>query len=149
MEVVPRRSPRKLSVAELHSETEAKKRGIFDTLIERRWGTAINPPPILKDEEDSFEEYADDDQDPRIVPETEDTVDANGRLLDQQPLYDRLINAEVQLQLEDEMVLGTVKRRALGPDGTSVGTYDENPYLNSMVYEVEFPDGQTKEYAAN
>jgi hypothetical protein len=29
------------------------------------------------------------------------------------------------------------------------GSYDSNPYLNSMIYEVEFPDGQIKEYAAN
>jgi hypothetical protein len=37
----------------------------------------------------------------RVVPEIEDTVDANGRLLDQQPTYDRIINAEVHLQLGD------------------------------------------------
>jgi len=60
-----------------------------------------------------------------------------------------LIHSEVQLQLENEMVLEKVKQRALGPDGTVVGTYDDNPYLNSIVYEVEFPDGQVKEYAAN
>jgi hypothetical protein len=29
------------------------------------------------------------------------------------------------------------------------GSYDSNPYLNSMLYEVEFPDGQISEYAAN
>jgi hypothetical protein len=29
------------------------------------------------------------------------------------------------------------------------GSYDNNPFLNSMIYEVEFPDGQMKEYAAN
>lgn len=148
--VVPRRSPRKLTVAELHSETEAKKRKVFDVLIEKRWGTAINPPPTPKDDKDNdLEEYSDDHEDPRVIPETEDTVDSRGRLLDQQPAYDRLIHAEVQLQLEDEMVLGKVKKRALGPDGNVVGTYDDNPYQNSIVYEVEFPDGQVKEYAAN
>lgn len=109
--VVPHRSPRKLSIAELHSETEQRKREIFDKLIERRWGTAINPPPIPKSEGDSdFEEYADDDEDPRVIPETEDSVDLRGRLIDQQPAYDRLINAEVQLQLDDKMALGKVKQ---------------------------------------
>ena len=24
-----------------------------------------------------------------------------------------------------------------------------NPFLNSIIYDVEFPDGQVKEYAAN
>ena len=28
-------------------------------------------------------------------------------------------------------------------------SYNENPLLNSIIYDVEFPDGQIKEYAAN
>ena len=47
------------------------------------------------------------------------------------------------------MLVGKVKRRAMGPEGTIAGHYDENPRLNSIIYEVEFPDGQVKEYAAN
>ena len=31
----------------------------------------------------------------------------------------------------------------------SLGTYDNNPYLNSIIYDVEFPYGQVKVYAAN
>jgi hypothetical protein len=27
--------------------------------------------------------------------------------------------------------------------------YDDNPMLNSVIYDIEFPDGQTREYAAN
>jgi hypothetical protein len=42
-----------------------------------------------------------------------------------------------------------VTQRALGPDGTVVGTYNNNPMLNSIIYEVEFPGGQVKEYSAN
>jgi hypothetical protein len=83
------------------------------------------------------------------VPDIEDTVDANGKLLNQQPAYDRILHSEVSLQLGDEITVGRVTKRAIGPDGTVAGSYDENPYLNSMIYEVEFPDGQTKEYAAN
>jgi hypothetical protein len=30
-----------------------------------------------------------------------------------------------------------------------MGSYDENPVLNSMIYDVAFPDGSIKEYAAN
>ena len=29
------------------------------------------------------------------------------------------------------------------------GKYNDNPYLNSLLYEVELPDGQVKEYSAN
>ena len=60
-----------------------------------------------------------------------------------------MINAEVQLQLGEEMVAGKVLQRTIGPDGKVTGTYDSNPYLNSIIYDVEFPDGQVKEYAAN
>ena len=34
------------------------------------------------------------------------------------------------------MTVGRVNKRALGTDGTVAGTYDENPCLNKMVYEV-------------
>ena len=42
-----------------------------------------------------------------------------------------------------------MKKRAVNDDGAMIGTYDDNPMLNSMLYEVEFADGTVKEYAAN
>ena len=42
------------------------------------------------------------------------------------------------------MVTGKETQRTIGPDGQVTGTY-----LNSIIYDVEFPDGQVKEYAAN
>ena len=47
------------------------------------------------------------------------------------------------------MVNGKVIQRTIGPDGKVTGTYDNNPFLNSIIYDVEFSDGQVKEYAAN
>ena len=38
------------------------------------------------------------------------------------------------------------KRNALGQE---IGTYNENPMIDTMKYEVEFQDGTIKEYAAN
>jgi hypothetical protein len=146
--VVPRPTLRFLNTAELHSPTEAKKRSIYDALITRRWGTSMSAPPE-ETEKNSFNEYSDDDEEARIIPDVEDIVDANGRLLKQQPMYDRIINAEVQLQLGNQLSLDKVVRRALRPDDVTTGSYADNPMLNSIVYEVEFPDGQTKEYAAN
>ena len=78
-----------------------------------------------------------------------DVVNAAGRLINQQLLYDKLINAEVQLQLDDQMATSKVQRRALGPDGRAVGSYDDNPILNYIIYKLEFSDSQVKEYAAN
>ena len=34
-------------------------------------------------------------------------------------------------------------------DGYLIGTYDHNPLLNSMLYNVELPDGYVKKYSAN
>jgi hypothetical protein len=151
--VIPRRSSRPLKVDEIHSATEMKKRETFDGLIERRWGTSINPPKPTDDVEDldtkEFEEHEDEDESKRIIPDIEDVVDANGKLLNQQPAYDRILHSEVSLQLGENMAVGKVTKRAIGPDGTIAGTYDENPMLNTMIYEVEFNDGQLKEYAAN
>eukprot|EP00957_Ditylum_brightwellii_P086072 6548329-Ditylum_brightwellii.AAC.1 len=109
------------------------------------------PPPEHDpvDQDNDLEEYQSEDEPSRIVPDIEDVVDNKGKLLNQQPAYDKLLNAEVALQLDEQTSIGKVTRRALDPDGHVVGSYDENPFLNSIVYEVEFPDGQVKEYAAN
>ena len=101
--VVPRRSCRPLTTAEINSESEQKKRRIFDELIEGRWGNTINPRKSnirmprksKKDLSDDFIEYEDDEEDPRIIPETEEGVDAQGRAINVNPPYDKLIHAEV------------------------------------------------------
>ena len=111
--VVPRRSVRPLHPGELTSPSEQSKCQSFDALIERRFGTSINPPQQLNDDDgnsDNFEPYEDDNEAIRPEPEIEDTVDATGRLLNQSPAYDRMINAEVRMQLDDAAVGGRVKR---------------------------------------
>jgi hypothetical protein len=142
-------------VDEFNSATDIKRRAKFDGLIERRWGTSINPP-THKDAEDAecfddneFEEYEYEDEPKRTVPDIEDSVDANDKLLNQMPAYDKILNFEVSLQLGENMTVGEVTKRAIGPDGTVAGTSVKNPCLNTMIYEVELPDGQSKAYAAN
>ena len=49
-----------------------------------------------------------------------------------------MINAEVQLQLSEEMVSGEVTQRTIGPDGQVTATYDNKPYLTSIIYDMEF-----------
>ena len=78
----------------------------------------------------------------------EDLVDSQGRLMNQLPAYDRLLNAEIMVQAEEGQVSGKVIKQALGPDGKVIGKYDDNPYLNSIMYEVELADGRIKEYGA-
>ena len=45
--------------------------------------------------------------------------------------------------------MGKVICRYADEHGKLIGTYDDNPVLNSHIYEVEFPDGEIKEFAVN
>eukprot|EP00957_Ditylum_brightwellii_P000709 55653-Ditylum_brightwellii.AAC.1 len=62
-EIVPRQTLRSLKIEELNSKTEIRSRNLFDSLIEMRWGTYMNPPPeTTPDNWDPYDEYEDDDE---------------------------------------------------------------------------------------
>eukprot|EP00957_Ditylum_brightwellii_P102443 7808704-Ditylum_brightwellii.AAC.1 len=78
----------------------------------------MNPPPeATPDDWDPYDEYEDDDENSRSLPEMEETVDVTGTLIDQQPVYNKIINAEEQLHHQDHITTGKAKRRALGTYG--------------------------------
>ena len=64
-------------------------------------------------------------------------MDVNGILLNQQPSYEKILQSEVFLQLGEDMMVGRVTRRAIGTDGSVSGSYDDNLFINSMIYEVK------------
>ena len=84
-----------------------------------------------------------------MIANIEESINVNGVFIDQKPAYNKMLNGEVALQLNKNVVAGQVKQRALIPEGKIVGKYDYNPMVNSMIYEVEFPDSQVKDYAEN
>ena len=53
------------------------------------------------------------------------------------------------VQVEEGQVSGKVIKRAFSLDGKVAGKYDDNPYLNSIMYEVKLVDGRIKEYGAD
>eukprot|EP00957_Ditylum_brightwellii_P047629 3618223-Ditylum_brightwellii.AAC.1 len=60
----------------------------------------MNPQPeTTPDDWDPYNEYEDEDE----KAEMEEIVDANGTLIDQQPAYNKIINAEVQLHQQDHI----------------------------------------------
>ena len=63
--------------------------------------------------------------------------------------YDLYLNAEVLLPRGDSLRTGKVKRRKRDADGELQGLANNNPILDTRTYEVEFPDRQVTEYAAN
>jgi hypothetical protein len=151
--VVPRRSVRPLNPSEIHSEMEIKKGQVFDESIKRRHGTSINPPKPMKGNPDTTKPNYDivdvDNELAGDLPDIEGILDSTGKVLNQQPMWDNLIKAEILLQQGDKMQLGEVIRRSVDDSGKTIGTYSDNPKMNSIIYEVEFNDGELKEYAAN
>ena len=78
-----------------------------------------------------------------------DLIDAAGNRLNQQSVTGLLINTEISLPKGEKLSMGKVIQRSIDEHGKLVGTYDDNPILNSNIYEVEFLDGEIKEFAAN
>ena len=113
-------------------------------------GTSINPPPTTEDQDSTVEDVTNQndlyDEIDELVesPDHEDILHSMGRILEQQLAFDKIINAEVMIQNGDEMVMGKVARQSLDADGRMTGTYHDNPFLNTITYDVEFPGGQVK-----
>ena len=146
--VIPRRTIRKLNKAELHDETEKRKRQLFDDLIRSKLGDSMSLPtdPI----DTTYTPYGDDTEPASVqLPEDNDPIDTNGTAIFEKPITDRLIHAELNLPQGENLRNAKVVGRTQDSDGKPIGTYDDNPILNSMIYDVEFPDGEIREYSAN
>jgi hypothetical protein len=150
-QVVPRRTHRPLSADELlTSDTELKKRERFIKNIASKYGTSeIAPTFKTTTDEYEVELYEDDDETLPPTPDLDDPVDATGRALDSQPAYDQLINAGLMLPNDGEFQPVTVIGRTLWLNRNPEGKYNAIPQLNTMTYDVLFPDGNVKEYAVN
>ena len=62
---------------------------------------------------------------------------------------DEHIGQQVLLPQNDQMVLSKIMKRKRNTDGSLVGTKNSDPILDSIIYEVKYPDGSTAEYATN
>ena len=93
-------------------------------------------------------DYGDEDEfaAETVVPPA-DAVDATGRPINQQSVVDLLINVEVLMDQDKIKQLAKVIRRSIDPSGEVIGELDGS--LKTLVYDVEFPDGAIKQYAAN
>ena len=84
-----------------------------------------------------------------MIPDIKDSVEVNGRLIDQKPAYNRMMDDKVAIQIDEKVFVGQVKQRLLVPENKIVGRYNAKPMLKSMIYELELPDCQLKDYAEN
>ena len=152
--VVPRRSVRKLSLVEINKDSEKSKRLIFDKLITQKLGDSTNlPPSPIKPSFSELDEY---NYDPRESDSDEpigwidgDPIEPDGTAVFENSRSDTLINAEVLLPQGEDIITAKVKGRHVTENGEVVGKYNTNPTLNSIIYDVSFPNGAVKQYAAN
>jgi len=144
--IVPRRTVRPLLPAEFGSHVEKERRHKFDDAIRQRCGDALSLPdkPVS-----NFIPYEDDETEPIQMPSDDDPVDSEGRAVGEQSVFDRLLHAELTLPHGESRQYAKVLSRARDESGNLIGTYDDNPLLNTMLYDVEFADGAVKQYTAN
>jgi hypothetical protein len=64
-------------------------------------------------------------------------------------MTDPIINSEVHLPQGEEMKAARVTGRSTDEKGEINGKYNANPILNTLTYDVEFPNGEIKEDGAN
>lgn len=142
--VVPCGTVCPLTEDEKHNPIVLKHQTAFDGLIERRWGSLIKPPKSenAKGKDMEWELYEDEEQTASQTLDIEDIVDAKGKIFNQEPVWDRMLRAEIAINRETPGAMvqskGVAKRHAVTPTGKSMGAYDNNALPNTVVYEVEF-----------
>jgi hypothetical protein len=67
----------------------------------------------------------------------------------EKPITDRVIHAELHLPQGENIQQAKAVGRSINSDSATTETYNDNPMLNSMVYDVELSDSEIREYSAN
>ena len=157
--VVPHRTLRRLTPAELSpsNKVESEKRSLFNVAIRSVLGDSVKIPKVLPLDNDAttafdalwdLDPYEDDDEVLPFIPEA-DLKDAAGKPYDVCSIADALINAEVMLPSSDSMAIAKVVRCGVDDKGRLIGTFNDNPLLNTLLYDCKFEDGTTRAYSAN
>ena len=145
--VVPRRTTIPIPEEELRTSSMKQRIETFNKCIEQTLGTSMNMP-TLKSSDDEWIPYESDETEPRMMPENDIQMTHFNV-----SLTDALINAEVMLHQGEDNSGPLVKARVLkhltDENGNFIGHTNELPHLNTLMYEVEFEDGQRAPYAAN
>jgi hypothetical protein len=140
--VVHRSTFRPLTQEEWDSATGKEKCRHFDEQVEEVLKESVEEQDYADDPTivtPSYEPYEDDDDQKVVqVPDVDDVPD-----------FDVYLDAEVLLPKGDRQLTAKVKRQKREQDGTLKGTAHKNPISDSRIYEVEFPEGEIAEYAAN
>jgi hypothetical protein len=156
VQVVHRTSVFPMSVEDMNNEsidemktqfTEKLNRKLGDkkstlTELERNGFLAVEEGmPNIMENVPKHEQYLDDDMEPVTpIPEADETNPVD---------YDKYVAMKVQIPVGDSMMFGTVKNRKRDTEGNLIGRTNQNPILDTALYEVEFEDGKVEAYHAN
>ena len=79
-----------------------------------------------------------------------DICNAQGQPVSDRSMTDLMIGIEVLMPHGEEgRHLCKVLRKSVDAEGKTTGIYDEDPSLNTLIYDIEFPDGHIEQYGAN
>ena len=156
--VIPIQTLRSLTPAELDSDLEKQKRKVFDAAIYKLYGDHKSVPSnwvTRRRKANDQDQYVDDSHDEMVDPafgdpdrldQTTHAMPEVDTILD----FDAYIQSEVMLpNSKGVMQAATVIGQSVDIEGNPIGEYDENPMVNTRVYDVMFPDGIVQQYSAN
>ena len=145
--LVNRTSVFPLTDEENRSEAVSIQKATFEITLKnslgRRYVLARDADSSEDEETPEFQEYEPIlDQEPKIEPlhEADDV---------QVETLDKYISARVFIPQGDKMSYGTVTRRKRDHDGELIGKSNNNPLLDTSLYEVAFDSGEVEAYHAN
>ncbi len=136
--------PDKLHTEELKLQITALNRIIEEKLGEPSEKDSHYKYDLDRDPEHDIEDYIT----PEYAPIDSDLQMPEADEWDSEA-FDNYIAAEVRLPKNGEEVLGKVIARKRDHDGNPIGKANNNPILDTRLYQVMFPDGETAEYSAN
>ena len=85
------------------------------------------------------------DPDSAQLPDDNDPVIPDGTAVFEKPITGQWIRAELNLPQGELLRKAKVVSRSKDGNGDIKGSYDPNTFLNTLTYDVEFPDGEIKE----
>jgi len=111
---------------------------LSDSEIDPELAYVLPPIPgdFVFDEEENLDPLV-----PEFSPQEAD--DSSGEI------FDQYLSAELLVPHQGEMRKGRVIARKRDAHGNPVGVANNNPLLDSRMYEIEFPEGNIEAYTAN
>lgn len=64
-------------------------------------------------------------------------------------IYNEYLNTQVMMDIDDHRLKCVVVKRTLDQQGAPIGKRNNNPVLDTRVYNMKLPDGSIEQYTAN